>query len=95
VSQPEQLRRAADLIEQTTALVGPQIARPLVAWLRDESQQCADHIAALQAYRPDPVVDFGDEQRPLWTPDEIAANVAHHWRHELAVADAILEGAAA
>jgi hypothetical protein len=75
------------------ALAEPDLAKPLAEWLRDEADRLDEHADALAAYRPDPAVDFGDDQRPPWTAEEIAINVAHHWRHELAVADVILGGA--
>jgi hypothetical protein len=56
-------------------LMNPQVAAPVAAWLRSGADHCAK---------------FGDEIVPQPTAQRLAALIAHHFRHELAVADALL-----
>lgn len=76
-------------VARWAALLGPQVAGPLAAWLRDGAARCADSISRWEAgpqwQGP------GDDDLPTpMTPDRIVAAVEHHFRHEVAVARALL-----
>jgi hypothetical protein len=82
----------ADLLRRAAAFAGelhsPE-APALVAWLRDEAARCAQSQARWET-GPQWLGVGDDDLPPKMTTGQVRANVEHHWRHELAIARALL-----